>query len=360
METGHSASYKRLHSRIQVLSSLDIEDSELMLRETEKIVQGTPLLEFQDEELQEILQIREHYGSRIFAKVLSETPGESHYDYCFPRLLFFLEQQGIISPQKTKHLIEPTSCNAGVSLSWVAKMKGYDTEIIIPEVLPTARASRVHEEATSVTLASSDSGFIKGMNHKLKRRMVELRKANTDFYCPNHSEIEQTPQTFSVIGEEVNRQLPSDANLDVFIGALGNGTTIKGIAPALEKEHQAIECVGFEDAGEKVTLIGAGGRQGMQMRFVDELKESRLLVQQLQENDWKELFEGFNRGKKRKETIGHTSAAALSVARTLIQQRKQALNILVLFYDKADRYGHTIVRSDDSVYLGNENWSDLA
>lgn len=353
-----SASHKRLHTRIEPLKSIDRDDREELLNSTEILIRGTPLEHFEGESLKEILQLREHYGSRVFAKVLSETPSESHYDYCFPRLLFFLETEGLISSEDIKHLIEPTSCNAGVSLAWNAALKGYNTEIVVPEVLPLARAHRVAEEATVLTKASSKAGFIKGMNQRLKRRMVELRKDGTGFYCPNHSEIDQTPESFSVIGNEINVQLPTDTNLDYSVVAIGNGTTVKGITPALEPRNPDIEHVGFEDANSNVTLIGAGGRQGMQMRFVEELKNVHFPVQQLNEGDWRELFEGYNRGKSRRETIGHTSAAALAVARNLIQQRKEALDVLVLFYDKADRYGNTVVTSDESVYLGNGRWSE--
>ena len=357
MQIPMSASHRRLENRIEPLMHIDRDNRAQLLEATERIVQETPLMRIEGDALKETLQLHDHYGAVIYAKLLSETPGENHYDYCFPRLLHTLEDLGLISPDRTKRLIEPTSCNAGVSLAWNARVKGYETEIVIPETLPLARAMRVREEATDVTFASSKEGFIKGIQNRLRRRMVELKKEGTGFWCPNHSETDLTPELFGIVGEEINRQLPKGVQPDVLLAALGNGTTIKGITPVLQKRHDRLEVIAYEDADADVTLIGAGGRQGVNMKFVEELKGGSLPVQQLHRADWHELFEGYNRNKQRIDTIGCTSAAALSIARTIIQERKKALNILVMFYDKADRYGNTVVTDDTSVYMGNGKWS---
>jgi cysteine synthase len=65
----------------------------------------------------------------------------------------------------------------------------------------------------------------------------------------------------------------------------------------------------------------------------DMLDEIRLVS----EKQWRGIQEKYNKTKPIEETIGRTSAASLAIAEELDKENPNSV-ILVLFYDKSDRY----------------------
>ena len=361
-----SASHKRLLEDISALKEHE-DDPCSWLEKAREITEGTPLKTISGTQLEQVLQLNDVFGSTVYAKVLSETPGENHYDYCMPSLITMQQQrrkanEGRRIPPNTTRLLEPTSTNAGISLAWVARQKGLESEIVMPERMDKIREHRVREEADVVTLAPwlTDEHYLPGVNEMLKHRKRKMADQNVKFRIPNHSEEDDTPNLFRRIGREVHQRLDETGiKIDIFVGAFGNGTTITGIGDELKEVHNVgLEVIGFgERASTCPTMIGATGIGDLRLKFREQLLAGGMPLEQLDGAEVKELFEGWNIGKSRRETIGISSAGALLVAKKLIESRRQALNVLVLFYDKADRYGNILVTEDDAKYQGGGRWT---
>ena len=299
------------------------------------------------------------YGSKIWITEESENPGESHYDRCFYHLLEHMESDGSIIPNQTT-LMEVTSGSAGISFGWICKILGYQSKIVIPDELPPARRRIIEETVDEVIPSGRPGEYLEGAVQtfktlvKNKQTLAEIK--NKKLALPNHSQTPLTPRAFEDIGREVIAALPAHLHLDTFVCAIGNGTTVTGITRGLREQYKNISVHGFQDAkrGNHVTLFGAGGRGKLPMPFVEPQHYDQ--VTDLEEADWLPTFEAYNRGKTREDTIGRTSAAALTLANRIIEQRQQAMNILILFYDKADRYGEEIVTDERAVYAGDGHW----
>lgn len=316
----------------------------------EVIVRNTPLQRIPGEVLRNVLELQEEYGSVIYAKNLSETPGENHYDYCYPWLLRTMEKDRHTSPGETV-LLENTSGNAGVSFGWVAREMGYHSVLCAPESIPGARKERLRESVDELVLTDESAGFLKGTQEALIQELIQRKQAGKHVVCPNHSRKKETCEAFGRIGEEVNMQLPDGERLDAAIFGIGNGTTITGIKPVLQRNHPDMRTVGFTDLHH--TLIGITGKEGVQFPFVDQLRLDE--VHGLMPEDWENVLERYNRGNRRIDTIGRTSAASLTIAKQLIKQRQKTMNILVFFYDKLDRYADEPITTE-ATYRGNREW----
>jgi len=351
-----SAFLRRLEQRTSVAK--DYVLNEERWSSVDKIIGNTPLVPIQAD-----------FGSRIWAKVESENPGESHYDRCYVELLRAMEQLGECKPGG--RLLEVTSGNAGVSCGWIARLRGYQTDIVIPPLDPARE--HVIRETNDAVIRSQHDGFLSGAVRTFRDVAREARRAGHPYVIPNHSRRPETPRAFERIGAEINTQLPQNIELDAFVCAIGNGTTVTGITRALRERHHKILIHGFEDAGAPcayqrkyggsntpysgtVRMPGAGGTHDVDMPFVDPDFFNQISL--VPEAQWQAVFEEWNtQHPERIDTIGRTSAAALSVARTLIAERRKAMNVLILFYDKADRYGDQVVEREDALYRGNGRWS---
>ena len=138
------------------------QDREEQYEKLRKMIGKTPLLRVYDVPK----------GSRIFAKVESQNPSESHYDRAYLLLLNKLESDGVIQPGD--ELLENTSGSAGSSFAWLCNRLGYKARIIVPPELPQARIQEMVN--FGATLEVSESGYMKSASRALRGKLVDYRK----------------------------------------------------------------------------------------------------------------------------------------------------------------------------------------
>jgi cysteine synthase len=311
------------------------------------------------------------HGRCVIAKDESQHPfSESHYDRCWIKLLHTLELQKKIVPGRTE-LLEVTSGNAGRSLGNIARLLGYRTQIFIPPFDPSRKAGII-EAADDVVDSKYPEQNLAGAVRTFRERIgsvtsntvhlsSEMRGkiARRKIALPNHSRVDETPEAFEQIGEELARQLPAGTHPEAFIGAIGNGSTILGILRGLQ---QGLGCdVSFYGFKGPLALYGAGGTDGVDFPFLEQLRERNVIRPDntffVQPENWEETFEEINRDQPRKQTIGRTSAMAIALARKLIEDTQgQCGDVLTVIYDKADQYGKTVVTDPNAIYRGKGQW----
>ncbi|MDD4319807.1 MAG: pyridoxal-phosphate dependent enzyme [Candidatus Peribacteraceae bacterium] len=311
------------------------------------------------------------YGRRVIAKDESQHPfSESHYDRCWINLLHSLERQGKIIPGKT-YLLEVTSGSAGRSLGNIARLLGYHTTIVVPPLDPARRVG-VAEAADEVVDSAYPEEMLAGAVRTFRERIgtvtgdafrlskeAKMHIAQRVLGLPNHSKVEETPATFEAIGEECVTQIHNTTHIGAFVGAIGNGTTIKGILNGLRKSYgHDVPFYGYTGPRE---LFGAGGTKGVDFRFVNELREQGIIRKDntfcVTPEEWEQTFEEINRGQPRELTIGRTSAMSIALARKLIEESKGEIgDVMTVIYDKADQYGNHTITDPHAMYVGNGDW----
>lgn len=364
---------RRFQSRLALKEGLSRDRTQDRFGRLESIVGLTPLV-----------RLSAPNGGTIWAKVESENPTECHYDRAALATIKTLEQAGFIKPGDT--LIEGTSGSAGRSFAYFANRLGYNIRILVSQ-LPEARRrdmeqfgaelmdvgsggiARVQEASEQLLLAYNSNKDYKKYRYRTPGgKNAYVFEGNDERVCfSNHAESLLTPQAFSRIGFEVLGQLPKGANLDVFSGTLGNGSTIKGISEALKTKFPNIKVVGVEDAASPTHYVRKYGVDHYREVFgkdpeyrlhnspgssvpgytnppfieLDNINEIHLVDEaewhpakdEYNSRVWNPYIPKFDLTK----TIGNTSIENLIVARRLARAQK-GLNTLVIFYDKADQY----------------------
>ena len=332
-------------------------------------------------------------GTTIWAKVESANPfSESHYDRATLTVLRRLEEEKLLAPGMK--ILEGTSGSAGRSFAYFAHRLGFKLDMIVHQELPWERRRDMIALGANLIDADRPGGMGEVVNtyrrmlrdfirqgyrreeFPLEGKGVNIFSKGDEIICaPNHSEIIITPQAFGNIAQEVIGQLPDAVRIDTFIGTLGNGSTVKGISKVLRDEFGDVRVVGTETRYAPTNAIKklraqfgddllrekfmerygfkmperdeqtyhdsyGSSAPGFEPPFVevDQIDEIRLLG-----DEWRQLHGSYNlrswRNFENEDTIGHTSAENLWVARQIAEERGgRGRNILVLFYDRADQY----------------------
>jgi cysteine synthase A len=289
-------------------------------------------------------------NNQIFAKLEYESPTGSHYGRVYPVLLSQLEAQGKIVPGVST-LVETTTGNAGISFAYFGWQMGYRCVVFAPEGLPEKRLEMIKLYCAELRLSPKEK-YIVGASEAMREFLIAHREKKNGvrlFYSPNHSQQAVSCTTLEPIAEEAILQ--SGGSFDCFIGAAGNGSTLKGIGTVLRRNNPAVRIIAFDpieapvatalktgcgpaEAPQLHTMYGAGAWGINFPHLTDAVANLVDEVQVIKESQWHlthVILKLLGYG------VGHTSAAAYFLAHHYCQTRTNQ-KVLIVFYDRLERY----------------------
>ena len=166
---------------------------------------------------------------RFFAKLEGQNPTGSVKDRIAKYMIEAAERDGKLTPGCT--ILEPTSGNTGISLAFVAKLKGYKVKVVMPDnVSDGAHAACCAPSAPrSSTPRASRAPTAPSRSRRRSRRPTRAWSCSTSTATrPTRAPTTRPP------GPEILRDLPE---IDVFVAGLGTGGTLTGTGRYL-KEHK--------------------------------------------------------------------------------------------------------------------------
>ena len=290
-------------------------------------------------------------SNRIFAKLEYRNHTGSHYDRVYLELLSSFERLGKIHPDHTT-LVETTSGNAGISCAFVARERDYNCLVFTPagarprcnEIMRDFGAE-VREVPGQNYIADARDAMVAFWRAHIKERSGGYRK----YYLSNHSQEEISCDALAPIATEALGEVGE--SFTCFIGAAGNGCTLRGIGDVLKEDNPDIRMFAFDpsaalqayqlkhgrlDSHQPRThqLFGTGG-WGINFPHlqyaVNELMED---VWVIDEADWQRTQREL---REFGQDVGNTSAAAYHLARDYCRQQAHQ-RVLIVFYDGASHY----------------------
>lgn len=278
----------------------------------------------------------------VYLKLEYFNPGSSVKDRIALAMIEAAEKSGALKPGGT--IIEPTSGNTGIGLTWIAAAKGYKSVITMPETMSLERRNLLRAYGAQLVLTPGPAGM-KGAIAKAE----ELAKEN-GYFLPQQFENEANPEIHRLTtGKELVEQFPE--GLDAFVAGIGTGGTITGAGEVLKEKYPEIQIYAVEPIDSPVLSEGKSGPhkiQGIGAGFVPEVLNTEVYNEVITVST-EEAFSAARQVASQEGILGGISAgaaihAALKVAKKLGKGKK----VVAIVPDNGERYLSTALYQFDA------------
>ncbi len=190
----------------------------------------------------------------IYSKLECVNPTGSVKDRMVKFILDESERLGLL--RKGMTIVEATSGNTGIALSYFGKQMGYQVKIIMPDNMTQERKDLIRSYGAELILCPPRDGFLEAL--RIRDTITKDGRCFTtdQFSNPLNSECH-----YQTTGQEILRQLRAESvTADAFVAGVGTGGTLMGIARALRESNLHVHVAAVEPAESPVM---SGGKPGL-------------------------------------------------------------------------------------------------
>src|SRR6059058_5335468 len=182
-------------------------------------------------------------GVRIWAKLEGQNPTGSTKDRIALAMVEAAEASGELTPERT--ILEPTSGNTGIALAMVARRKGYNLTVVIPDNASEERIGLLRLFGAEIVYSDG----AKGTNGSID--VARALAADDRYFMPFQYGNPANPLAhYEGTGEEIVRDLPEVTH---FVAGLGTGGTLMGVGRRLREHNPGVKIIAAEpELGELV------------------------------------------------------------------------------------------------------------
>jgi cysteine synthase B len=274
---------------------------------------------------------------RFFAKLEGQNPTGSVKDRIARLMIENAERDGLLTPGCT--ILEPTSGNTGVSLAFVAKIKGYKVKVVMPDNVSDERTGLLRAYGAEIVFSEG----LKGTNGSIEVAQ-ELAAADPSLVMLYQYGNDANPRAhYETTGPEILRDLPE---IDVLVAGLGTGGTLTGTGRYLKERKPSVKVIAA--APHPGDLVQ--GLRSLEDGFIPPVLDQSLLDGRIVV-DSRNSFAGAKELLDKEGIFAGISAGAVLRTAQKAAARFERANIVLLFADGGWKYLSTD--------LWNKDYSDL-
>ena len=289
-----------------------------------------------------LVKIRRISTGTIYAKLESRNPANSVKCRIGTSMILAAEKDGSLKPGM--EIVEPTSGNTGIALSFVAAAKGYPITLTMPDTMSLERRQLMKALGANVVLSEG----AKGMPGAIAKAEEIIAANPQNYFMPGQFENPANPQIHEqTTGPEIWDD--TDGQIDVLVSGVGTGGTLSGVSRYIKHtKGKAITSVAIEPASSTVIASALAGTepthgphkiQGIGAGFVPQNLDLAM-IDQVEQVDNDEAMQWAHKLMKQEGILaGISSGAAMAVAdRVSRQPEHQGKTIVVILPDSGERY----------------------
>ena len=246
------------------------------------------------------------------------------------------ERSGLISPGKTT-IIEPTSGNTGIALSFVCAARGYRLILTMPETMSVERRMLLRARGAELVLTPARAAC-----PARSRGRASGRRAPPIPSCRCSSRTPPTPRsTARPPAAEIWDD--TEGQVDIFVAGVGTGGTITGVGEVLKAAQALLS--GWSPWSRPSRRCSRGGRagphriQGIGVPFVPKILNRSLIDEVLVVSADDAMCVARRLGREEGILGGISCGAALHGALQIAHRREnEGKMIVVVLPDTGERY----------------------
>ena len=200
------------------------------------LIGNTPLVE--------VSELSPNPHVRILAKLEGQNPAGSVKDRAAKAMIEEAEKDGLLHPGSI--LIESSSGNTGIALAMIAKIKGYQLKVVLPENVSVERRQLLEVFGAEIIPSPGSEGSNGAM-----RMAQRLADEHDDWvYLYQYANAANPKAHYEGTGPEILRDCPEITH---FVAGLGTAGTLMGVARFLDEQKPDVKIWAVEPpAGEMV------------------------------------------------------------------------------------------------------------
>ncbi len=295
-----------------------------------ELVGHTPLLHLQ--------RLSAHYGiddsTRVLAKLEYFNPGGSVKDRVALNMILDAERRGVLLPGGT--IIEPTSGNTGVGLAWIARVRGYEAVIVMPDSMSHERQQLLRAAGAQLVLTPGAEGMIGAITeaerlHESTPNSIILGQ----FFNPANPEAHSLTTALEIWDD-------TDGQVDYLVAGVGTGGTLCGTSRQLKTLNPCLQSIAVEPAESPLLTGGTPsphGIQGIGANFVPQNYDPTVVDSIIQVSTEQAMRVARELSRYEGLIVGISSGAALHAALQLaLTPEAQGKCIVAVLPDTGERY----------------------
>ncbi len=201
-------------------------------------------------------RMAEGLAGEVLVKMESMNPLGSVKDRVGLAMIEDAERRGVLSAESV--IVEPTSGNTGISLAYVAAVKGYRCILVMPESMSVERRKLLQYFGAELVLTPAAGGMAAAVE-----KARELAAATPHSFMPQQFENPANPEIHRrTTAQEIWRD--TDGKVDILVAGVGTGGTISGVAEVLKRKKPGFRAIAVEPVKSPVLSGGQAGPHRIQ------------------------------------------------------------------------------------------------